>query len=214
MLLSTPLLDGMNSRAYVGQFSRAGDLFVCGFQERRIRVYEVDHDWRLRKEVHCRNLRWTITDTAISPDQNLLAYASITPLVHVVNLRHGGGVGGGVNSVANVTDIHEMLHVGEGLEGVDHVFGIWSARFSRDGEEIVVGTSDSSLYVHHVERNRTLLRVEVGSSPLPQEKKGKKNASETSETCFFLFFFAISVNRRVNFFSFYACIAPLHRGAR
>jgi WD repeat-containing protein 23 len=152
------LLDTMNSRAYVGQFSRAGDLFVCGFQERRIRVYEVEHDWRLRKEVHCRNLRWTITDTAISPDQTLLAYASITPLVHLVNLNGGGG--GGVSSVANVTDIHEMLHVGEGLDGVDDVFGIWSARFSRDGQEIVVGTSDSCLYVHNVERNRTLLRAE------------------------------------------------------
>ena len=57
----------MNSRAYIGQFSRSGDLFVCGFQERRIRVYEVEHNWRLRKEISCRNLRWTITDTAISP---------------------------------------------------------------------------------------------------------------------------------------------------
>jgi hypothetical protein len=35
----------MNSRAYIGQFSRSGDLFVCGFQERRIRVYEVEHNW-------------------------------------------------------------------------------------------------------------------------------------------------------------------------
>ena len=62
--------------------------------------------------------------------------------------------------MANVTDIHEMLHVGEGLEGIEHVFGIWSARFSHDGREMVVGTSDSSLYVHDVERNRTLLRAE------------------------------------------------------
>ena len=151
------LVDEMNSRAYTGQFSRDGHLFVCGFQERRIRVYETEHDWRLRKEVHCRNLRWTITDTAMTPDQSLLAYASITPLVHVVNL---GTSGGSRNSIANVTEIHEMLHVGGDIAGVDHVFGIWSARFSRDGEEIVVGTSDSSLYVHNVERNRTLLRAE------------------------------------------------------
>jgi len=44
----------------------------------------------------------------------------------------------------------------------EEYFGIWSARFSRDGHEIVVGTSDASLYVHNVERNRSLLRAQVG----------------------------------------------------
>jgi hypothetical protein len=34
--------------------------------------------------------------------------------VHIVNLGSGG-----VESVTNITDIHEMLHIGEGLEGAE-----------------------------------------------------------------------------------------------
>ena len=41
-------------------------------QDRRIRVYNVDMGWQLRKDVIARNLRWTITDTALSPDQRFL----------------------------------------------------------------------------------------------------------------------------------------------
>ena len=53
--------------------------------DRRIRLYETDRGWRLRKDVHCRNLRWTVTDTCLSPDQHFLLYASITPTVHMAS---------------------------------------------------------------------------------------------------------------------------------
>ena len=58
---------------------------AAGFQhERRVRLYDVDNNWRLRKDVEARNLRWTITDTCISPDQKFLLYSSISPIVHLV----------------------------------------------------------------------------------------------------------------------------------
>ena len=53
--------------------------------DRRIRIYETENDWRLRKDVHARNLRWTVTDTCLSPDQRFLLYSSITPTVHMVS---------------------------------------------------------------------------------------------------------------------------------
>ena len=60
-------------------------LVAAAFQrDRRIRVYDVDNNWRLAKDVHCRNLRWTVTDTCLSPQQTFLLYASITPVVHMV----------------------------------------------------------------------------------------------------------------------------------
>ena len=40
--------------------------------------------WALVKDIHCRNLRWTVTDTCLSPNQNFLLYTSITPTVHMV----------------------------------------------------------------------------------------------------------------------------------
>lgn len=59
---------------------------AAGFQhERRVKLYDVDNNWRLRKDVEARNLRWTITDTCISPDQKFLLYSSISPIVHLVS---------------------------------------------------------------------------------------------------------------------------------
>ena len=51
-----------------------------------MRLYDVDNDWRLRKDVEARNLKWTITDTCISPDQKFLLYSSISPIVHLVGV--------------------------------------------------------------------------------------------------------------------------------
>ena len=58
---------------------------AAAFQrDRRIRVYDVDRGWQLIKDVHCRNLRWTVTDTCLSPNQTFLLFACITPTVHIV----------------------------------------------------------------------------------------------------------------------------------
>jgi DDB1- and CUL4-associated factor 11 len=53
-----------------------------------VRVYEPDRGWALRKDVHARNLRWTVTDTDISPDERFLIYSSITPDVHLVCFKN------------------------------------------------------------------------------------------------------------------------------
>jgi hypothetical protein len=40
---------------------------VAAYQaERRIRMYDVAGGFRLAKDVHARNLRWTFTDTCLS----------------------------------------------------------------------------------------------------------------------------------------------------
>lgn len=51
-----------------------------------MRIYEPDREWRLRKDVIARNLRWTVTDTDISPNERFLVYSSITPEVMLVSL--------------------------------------------------------------------------------------------------------------------------------
>ncbi len=64
---------------------------------------------------------------------------------------------GGVESEANVTDIHEALHfdvMEERDSGYHHSFGIWSLRWGSDGREIVAGTGDHSLYVYNIERQK------------------------------------------------------------
>eukprot|EP00898_Chlorokybus_atmophyticus_P002883 jgi/Chlat1/3596/Chrsp234S03581 len=148
-------VDSMNSRGYIGQFSADGSLFVGGFQDRRIRLYDVYNSWKLRKDIVARNLRWTVTDTAISPDQRFLVFSSIMPSVYMVNIGDNNSDG----SVTNITDSHEQLRFDSGGHFSRHNFGLWSLQFSRDGREIVAGSSDHAIYVYDIERNKPILRV-------------------------------------------------------
>ncbi|KAL6954335.1 L14B protein [Sarracenia purpurea var. burkii] len=63
------VVDQMTTRAYVSQFSADGSLFVAGFQGSNIRIYNVDKGWKVQKNILAKSLRWTITDTTLSPDQ-------------------------------------------------------------------------------------------------------------------------------------------------
>lgn len=149
------VVDQMRSCAYVSQFSTDGSLFVAGFQESHIRIYNVDQGWKIQKDIRAKSLRWTITDTSLSPDQRFLVYSSISPIVHIVD------VGSGMKqSVANVTEIHEGLEFS--FPTYDHdnyTFGIFSVKFSTDGRELVAGCSDNSIYVYDLEAKRLSLRI-------------------------------------------------------
>ena len=152
------VVDRMQSRAYIGRFTADGDVFVAAFQnERRIRLYDVHSEsWSVLKDIHARNLRWTVTDLALSADQNFLLYASITPVVHLVNVRRGAGGTGEVQSVSNITDIHESLNFCEQSRSL----GIWSLRWSPDSTEIIAGTGDASLYIYDIAAGRTVVKVQ------------------------------------------------------
>ncbi|XP_039036767.1 LEC14B protein-like isoform X2 [Hibiscus syriacus] len=147
------LVDQTTSRAYVSQFSADGSLFVAGFQGSNIRIYDVDKGWKVQKNILAKSLRWTVTDTSLSPDQRHLVYTSISPIVHIVNVGSAT-----IESHANVTEIHEGLDfISDEYRG--YSFGIFSVKFSTDGRELVAGSSDDSIYVYDLEANKLSLRI-------------------------------------------------------
>lgn len=145
-------VDKMDSRAYVSQFSADGSLLVAGFQGSRIKIYNVDKGMKLQKDIIARSLRWTITDTSLSPDQRYLVYASMSPIVHIVNVETAAA-----ESHANITDIHDGLDF-SAHEDVKCSFGIFSVKFSNDGRELIAGTNDDAIYVYDLETNRLTSR--------------------------------------------------------
>ncbi|MFS7943759.1 putative transcription factor WD40-like family [Helianthus anomalus] len=150
------VIDRMDSCAYVSQFSADGTLFVAGFQDSDIKIYSVDNDWKVKKNIRARSLRWTITDTSLSPDQRFLVYSSMSPVVHIVDT--GSSM---TESVANVTEIHEGLDF-SGHDDDDHddySFGIFSVKFSTDGRELVAASSDDSIYVYDLAANKLNVRI-------------------------------------------------------
>ncbi|KAL2530409.1 transducin family protein/WD-40 repeat family protein [Forsythia ovata] len=153
-------IDKMNSCAYVSQFSADGSLFVAGFQESHIRIYNVDNGWKIQKDIRARSLGWTITDTSLSPDCRLLAYSSISPVVHIVDVGSAAK-----ESHANITEIHEGLEFSSNTEDYeDYSFGIFSIKFSTDGRELVAASRDESIYVYDLEAKRVSLRIKAHKS--------------------------------------------------
>ncbi|KAL5995085.1 L14B [Asimina triloba] len=145
-------VESMDSRAYVSQFSADGTLFVAGFQDSHIRIYNVEKGWKVQKDIHAKSLRWTVTDTSLSPDQHYLVYASLSAVVHIVNV--GTSV---AESHANITEVHDGLDFSGGSD--DDMFGIFSVKFSTDGREIVAGTNNSAIYVYDLEANQVVLQI-------------------------------------------------------
>ncbi|XVF28449.1 hypothetical protein REPUB_Repub15cG0030100 [Reevesia pubescens] len=153
-------VDQMHSRAYVSQFSADGSLFVAGFQESRIRIYNVDKGWKVQKDILAKSLRWTITDTSLSPDQRFLVYSSLSPVVHIVNVGSAE-----TESVANVTEIHDGLDfLGDDYDDNDYELGIFSVKFSTDGRELVAASNDNFIYVYDLESKRPSLRIPAHKS--------------------------------------------------
>lgn len=152
------LVDQMTSRAYVSQFSADGSLFVAGFQGSHIRIYNVDRGWKVQKNILAKSLRWTVTDTSLSPDQRHLVYASMSPIVHIVNIGSAA-----TESLANITEIHDGLDF-SAADDEGYSFGIFSVKFSTDGRELVAGSSDDSIYVYDLEANKLSLRISAHKS--------------------------------------------------
>ncbi|KAI5680356.1 hypothetical protein M9H77_01583 [Catharanthus roseus] len=147
------VVDQMNTRAYISQFSADGSLCVAAFQGSHIRIYNVERGWKVQKNIIAKSLRWTVTDTSLSPDQRHLVYATMSPIIHVVNVDSAA-----TESLANITEIHEGYDLSiEDDNG--YSFGIFSVKFSTDGREIVAGSSDDSIYVQDLEANRLSLRI-------------------------------------------------------
>ncbi|KAL6608186.1 hypothetical protein ACP70R_041249 [Stipagrostis hirtigluma subsp. patula] len=147
-------VDDVDSEAYVSQFSGDGSLLIAGFRGSRIRVYDTEKGWKVRKDISCRSLRWTVSDIALSPDQRFLAYSSLSPIVHIVNVQSAGK-----ESHANITEIHEGLDFADEDEDDEIDFGIFSVKFSKDGREIVVGNNERSIYVYDLGANKVSVRI-------------------------------------------------------
>lgn len=116
----------------------------------------MDKGWKVQKNILAKSLRWTITDTSLSPDQRFLVYSSLSPVVHIVNVRSAAS-----ESIANITEIHDGLDFSvDGYNDDDYdALGIFSVKFSTDGKELVAASSDNSIYVYDLESKRPSLRI-------------------------------------------------------
>lgn len=57
---------------YTFDLSISLSIWSFSIQGSNIRIYNVDKGWKVQKNILAKSLRWTITDTSLSPDQRYL----------------------------------------------------------------------------------------------------------------------------------------------
>ncbi|KAG7970638.1 hypothetical protein I3843_07G095500 [Carya illinoinensis] len=147
------LVNQMNSRAYVSQFIADGSLFIAGFQGSHIRIYYVDRGWTVQKNILAKSLRWTVTDTLLSPYQCHLVYASMSPTIHIVNARSTE-----TESLANITHTHDGLGFSQKRKKMS-IITICNKHWSPFNLICKILNSDDSIYVYDLEANKLSLRI-------------------------------------------------------
>ncbi|TGZ82129.1 WD40 repeat-like protein [Ascodesmis nigricans] len=137
--------------SYSGQFSRDGNLFYTCTQDFYVRIYDTSnpYKWRFIKSAHYLDGIWTLTDADLSPDSRYIAYSSITNQVYLSTTEDDG-------------EEAQILDFSTGGRRNRHAMGnggIWSVRFSGDGQELVAGTNERSIYIYDIEQRKSILRL-------------------------------------------------------
>ncbi len=123
------------------------------YTDHTIRLFRFDHiqycsSWKQRakpfKEIHARDIGWSIIDVDYSPDSKFIIYSSWSPYVHLA-------------AVDSMSDYHEGLF----LDPEARRFCAFSVKFSPDSREILAGANDHCLYVFDLETNRRTVCFEA-----------------------------------------------------
>ncbi|OAV89280.1 hypothetical protein PTTG_09743 [Puccinia triticina 1-1 BBBD Race 1] len=115
------------------------------------------------------NCQWTITDASLSPDNNWLAYSSITPYVHLVKTRGEDAVLG----LGLEEHEQEVLCLSDDTRpgGLGRGMGIWSLRFDSQGRQLVAGCTQGRVIAYDVETRAILSNI-------------KGHSDDTNAVCF------------------------------
>ena len=168
-------LDG---RAYTGQFSKSGDLFVSAGQADVVTLYDTSDPfaWTPHKRIQCPNMSWTITSVDVHPQERFMAYTTMDSTMYLVNI--GGS-----------TELHKELPLSAragtaaqragstgpdspafdpaagGTGNPDSTFSpydqmlarlnVFQAKFSGTGAELLAACGGGAIMVYDVERDTT-----------------------------------------------------------
>ncbi|CCL98107.1 uncharacterized protein FIBRA_00101 [Fibroporia radiculosa] len=143
------------NNAYVGQFSSDSTFYYTCVRDFRLHVYDTTasfepstsrRDQRDRGHGHSTSMkviktinahpgRWTITDSHLSPDNQRMIYASISNTVYMTTTLDSSPVQVPIRFADPTRTRRNSWDYDD-----DH-FGIWSCKFSANGNEVIAGGS-------------------------------------------------------------------------
>ncbi|KAL4241704.1 DDB1- and CUL4-associated factor [Abortiporus biennis] len=162
------------SNAYVGQYSSDSSFYYTCVRDFRLHVYDttapiepprpnphvpsynrdLSHQtsMKLIKTIHASADRWTITDSHLSPDNQRMIYATVSNNVYMTSTLDSSQV----QTPINFADRVRVHRGGRDLWYDDDHYGIWSCKFSADGNEVVAGGREMIFVYDLVADKRTV----------------------------------------------------------
>ncbi|KAF4573324.1 hypothetical protein EYR40_003596 [Pleurotus pulmonarius] len=161
-----------DANVYTAQFSGDSSFFYTCAQDFKLHVFDttampsnvgsrgvpipsadpgLQTTLRVKKSVQGHPGRWTITDANLSPDNERLIYASIAPTVYMTNIQDE-------SSVQIPIPFSDPRPSRRNTYYTDDNFGIWSCRFSADGNEVIAGGS-GLIFVYDLLANRRTVKI-------------------------------------------------------
>ncbi|KAI0931267.1 hypothetical protein AcW1_001283 [Taiwanofungus camphoratus] len=167
------------ANAYVGQYSSDSAFYYTCVRDFRLHVYdtaaplvpyspirsrvrdEMDygHETTMKviKTIHAHPGRWTITDSHLSPDNQRMIYASISNTVYMTTTLDS-------SPVQTPIRFADPLRGRRGATNVwdyeDEHFGIWSCKFSADGNEVIAGGS-GMIFVYDLLADQRTVKIQA-----------------------------------------------------
>ncbi|CAE7194599.1 unnamed protein product [Rhizoctonia solani] len=154
-----------DDKVYSGQFSLDASIYYSCTQTHDIWVYDANstgnkivhpqtgHQSRMNVLNRVKGVygNWTVTDSHLSPDNERLVYSSISPVVHLTKLHEP-------NAQHIALDFSSPGRNRRTFGIYDDSFGIWTCRFSADGNE-VVACGSHQIFVWDLAANRRIVNI-------------------------------------------------------
>ncbi|XP_065064289.1 DDB1- and CUL4-associated factor 11-like [Rhopilema esculentum] len=161
---SMQTMKKFRQKLFCGEYSTDGTVFMSACQDQHIRLYDTTNgNFKLFRDISARDISWSIVDTAYSPDQRFLIYASWSDSIYLCNI-YGD----------------YETHVPLNLRPEESRFCAFSICFSQDNTQILAGGSDQCLYVYDRGGDKRTLRV----SGHEDDVNAVSFANETSDILF------------------------------
>ncbi|KAJ3761903.1 WD40-repeat-containing domain protein [Lentinula raphanica] len=163
------IVANYDANIYTAQYSKDSSFFYTCSQDFRLHIYDTTkppdmsrenaHDggpsttMKLSRSIQGRHGRWTITDANLSPDNDRIIYSSITSTAYICSTKD--------DSPAQIPiPFHDSGGQYRGGDFWDSggSFGIFSCRFSADGNEVIAG-GRGHIYVYDLLANKRSVKI-------------------------------------------------------
>jgi len=145
--------EGLGTRIYNSRFTSDGEKFLTTTQHgTSIFSFGQDGKMELSKVGRCPNLNWTITDLDVSSDNRFMVHSTLSPFVHMVDLKDG-----------NYTQQFSLKNGNMNVEMADELFWffslrIYSLKLSADSKEIIAACGKAlggaPVQIYDIEANK------------------------------------------------------------